>query len=153
MKISRLSFRCAALSLIGLPYIYGSRNRVPGVDCSGVPIVALYEASLGSIDLRKGWWSDRFWEELEPIEAPLPGDLAFYSGDRDDDVEHVMVVEQPPVGGVMSTGIVFGAVNGKTWVTTPELAKAERASVRPKQGVLYRPGFRGFRSMSKWLTE
>lgn len=147
---SRALYLRRALDLMGKPYIYGGRSR-DGVDCSGVPILALYDASLGAIDLRK-WWSDSLWAELAETTAPLPGDLAFYGGTSPIDVDHVMVVLVPPGGQVLTAGIVFGAVGGDRTTLVPD---PDKASVRTKDAVHYAgcSKFRGFRSMRRFLAD
>lgn len=151
MKAFRAAYLTKALSLMGVPYIYGGRSR-DGVDCSGVPILALYEATIGGVNLLKGWWTDRLWKELEPVESPRAGDLAFYGGEDPEDVDHAMVVLVPP-GPDVGGGIVFGACNGDSRTTTLDIATARRARVMPKPLVQYRSDFRGFRSMSLFIAD
>ncbi len=148
---SRSFYLQRGLDLMGVPYIWGGRNH-DGVDCSGVPIMALYDASLGSIDLRK-WWSDKLWMDLEETKEPAPGDLAFYGGNTPKDVQHVMVVLVAPGGQVLYEGIVFGAVGGNHTTLTEEIAEKQRASVRSRDSTYYRPDFRGFRSMRRFLAD
>ena len=150
-KAFRAAYLCKALALMGTPYIYGGRTR-EGVDCSGLIILALYEATGYGLDLRS-WWSDKIWNELAPTETPKPGDLAFYGGKRPEDVEHVMMVLIPPETESMGGGLVFGACDGDSSVTDAEIARKRRAYVKPKALVKYGPDFRGYRSIAKFLAD
>lgn len=154
MKPSRASFVKWVLRYAGVPYRWGGRTVKDGLDCGGVVIRALYDASQGTVDLTKGWWADRFWTELPPVVEPLPGDLAFYGGSGND-VDHVVVVLHPPKSPGMWGGLVFGANGGGPHVVSLEVALAKGACVGPKYPVRYRDpdDFRGWRSMSPYLRE
>lgn len=147
MKTSLERYMSVGLGLIGTPYIYGGRDR-SGVDCSGLVILSLYEASIGGIDLRKGWWTDRLWKELPPLERPQVGCLAFYGGKSDTDVEHVMVVLCLPGHPGLKGGAVLGATGGGQDTTAP----TKGALVTVKPGIRYRRDFRGFRSVSLYVA-
>lgn len=154
MNVARARYLECALALTGTPYVWGGRTK-KGIDCSGLVVRALYDASLGGLNVLH-WWSDRLWTELEPTDKPQPGDLAFYGGSRPDDVSHVEIVLVPPGGQEMPEGLPLGARGGDSKCTTPEIALAKHppAIVRAtSEGVRYRRDFRGFRSMRRFLAD
>lgn len=155
-KVSRRLFVRRAIDLVHTSGLWSGRSR-HGVDCSGVPILSLYEESDGRIDLREGWWTDRFWRDLPEQLEPLPGDLAFYGGTTLDDVEHVMIVLLPAGTRGMEGGMVIGASGVTKHITSTRAAYEAGARVTvPKLNggcVQYRDDFRGYRSMSDFLFE
>ena len=149
MRPARWRYLQKAISLTGTPYLWGGRAR-DGVDCFGLVAVALYEASDGFADIRKGWWTDRAWNELPDAAVPLPGDLVFYGGEGKD-VSHVMVLLYPKHTAWCPTGLVLGASGGDSTTTSLERAMEQGAVVTVKPSIHYRSGFRGFRSVAEWL--
>lgn len=88
-------------------YQWGGRS-LQGMDCSGLPLWALYEASGHAIDWRGTHNTDTLWTTCPRVtEAEaLAGDVALYFGEGStgpDDVSHAMVL----------TG--FGLVCGMAW--------------------------------------
>lgn len=152
MKPTRGSFLKWVLRYAGTPYRWGGRTVKDGLDCSGVIIRALYDASNGAVDLLKGWWTDRLWVTLPPVVDPLPGDAAFYGG-LGQDVDHCTVIVVPPMTPGLMGGLVFGANGGNMAITSMELALEKGAVVGPKTPAAYRDDFRGWRSLSPYLRE
>lgn len=152
MKPYRSAFVKWVLRYAGVNYLWGGRTVEKGLDCSGVPIRALYDASDGYVNLLEGWWTDRFWVELPPVVVPLPGDVGFFGG-AGIDVDHMVVLVTPEKTPGLYGGLVFGANGGGMAITSAELARAKGAVVGPKYPAKYRPDFRGWRSMSPYLRE
>lgn len=150
MKPSRANYLKRALSLMSTPYLWGGRTH-KGVDCFGMVALALKEASEDAVDLR-AWWTDKAWAELPATDSPLPGDLIFYGGESDTDVEHVMVLLVPE-GPAASGGVIFGASGGGKANTTVEYSMAKGHGVQVKTSIYYRGDFRGFRSLAPFLAE
>lgn len=154
MKPTRAEFLEQALLLMRTPYIWGSRDGA-GVDCSGLVALALFRASAETIDLRRGWWTDKMWTDpsFRPTFTPKPGDLCFYGG-QGDDVTHVTILLVPPGPGV-GRGMVLGACGGGKATTTILEASRSNAMVKPKRAIRYRnpDDFRGYRSMESYLRE
>lgn len=132
----RTRFLKCALERLGIPYVFGGKSN-QGLDCSGLVTVALWEA--GGPDWRLNYNTDRLWAELPSVGDPMPGDLAFYGGSSDSDVDHVMVVGP--------LGMVFGACGGDHTTTTVSEAQRRHACVQFREVVLYRSDFRGFRRL------
>lgn len=152
MNVSRARYLECALSLMGTPYVWAGRTK-KGLDCSGLVVRALYDASLGGLEVLD-WWSDRLWNELSPTDKPQPGDLAFYGGNNPRDVSHVEIVLVPPGGQEIPEGLPLGARGGDSRCTTPEIANKRGARVRvTPEGIRYRRDFRGFRSMRRFLAD
>lgn len=154
--VPRRKFVRRLVELVHTPGLWAGRSR-DGVDCSGLPILALHMESDGKLDLREGWWTDRFWRECPVTDSPLPGDFVFYGGADADDVEHMMAVLIPPQTPGFRDGLVLGAAGVTRTVTS--LIEAHRVDARVKvPGLLggrvdYRPDFRGYRSFSPFLSE
>lgn len=77
-------------------YQWGGRS-LAGMDCSGLPIWALYEASGHAIDWRNSHNTDTLWTTLPHVspEDAEPCDVALYFGPYSkgpDDVSHAMVI-------------------------------------------------------------
>lgn len=88
-------------------YQWGGRS-LAGMDCSGLPLWALYEASGHAIDWRQSHNTDTLWTTCPRISEAdaLPCDVALYFGEGSkgpDDVSHAMVL----------TG--YGLVTGMAW--------------------------------------
>lgn len=140
----------------GVPYLWGAKGQkfytgdptpAYALDCSGAATVCLKD--VGAPNLTATHNTDKLWQELAPVEVPLPGDLAFYGGRSPTDVEHVEMV----VAVVGPASIVTcGASGGGSRTTTLELAQKTRAMVKSHHTHLYRPDFRGFRSVAALLT-
>lgn len=132
-----LGFTAEALLLRGLeyvragvPYIWGGKSPLSGLDCSGFVTDLLWELSGRRVDWRATHNTDRLWAEVPRVgtderrwglvpghatmatAAPRPGDLVFYWGPSSrgpQDVEHVMVLlcmTSPGQGLVL--GMPFG---------------------------------------------
>lgn len=151
MKPTRAEYLRHVLRFMDVPYVYGGRTA-DGIDCSGLVALPLYTASGGSIDLRKDWWTDRYWNQLEPAVEPKPGDLCLYGG-AGADVDHVTILVVPEKTPGVEAGLVVGACGGGRNCTTAETARLIGACVMPKVAVHYRPDFRGYRSMGAFLRE
>jgi cell wall-associated NlpC family hydrolase len=108
-----------------------------GLDCSGTVTCGLYVATHGKVDWRREYSAARLHAELQPVESPRPGDLAFYGPPGR--VSHVMVW--------WGDGRVVGASGGNRHTTSAELARRLGACVKWKKSHLYRPDFRGFRAL------
>lgn len=137
----RASFLTRALNLIGTPFLWGGKTH-QGIDSVGVVTLALWEC--GGPDWRVTRNCDALWRELDPVGDPLPGDLAFYGGRDEHDVNHVMVT--------LSLGMVFGACGGDETTLTHVEAMRIGARVRAREKVLYRPSFRGFRTLAPYFA-
>ena len=121
-------------------YVWGGRG--PGVfDCSGLVLHCLWHS--GGPDWRATYWSGRLWRELPPTARPQPGDLAFYGPPGS--VNHVMAVLGASTNGVDYP--LVGASGGDRGCVSVEVARQRRAFVKRKPTHLYRPGFKGFRSL------
>lgn len=83
-----------ALSLQGIPYISGGRSAAGG-DCSGT-MQHIYLTVTG-IDIGGTTFSQ--WPNLQAIDTPEPGDLAYFAGFSDGD-EHVGMVADVNGDGV-----------------------------------------------------
>lgn len=152
MTTKRLDFLARAAGLEGSPYLWAAKGRRVGwvggrevlaFDCSGLVTHCLLE--VGGPDLRAFHNCQRLWDELPPVETPLPGDLAFYSRTPDGRISHVMVT--------WGDGRVFGACGGDESTTTLQAASSRGARVRFRKSHLYRTVFRGFRSLSQYLDK
>lgn len=108
----RLTFVKRCLELVHTPYIYGGRSK-DGVDCWGFIAKAWEMAGGGETYFE--WWTDVGWNKLtklDALDAPRPGDLAFYGGQKENDVEHVMVC----LWGRMLIGASGGDSKTRTFV-------------------------------------
>ena len=90
-------------------YEWGGKS-LAGMDCSGLPTWALYEASGHAIDLRRTHNTDKLWTEFPRVtEADAQaGDVALYFGDGStgpDDVSHAMVL----AGFGLTVGMAWGS--------------------------------------------
>jgi cell wall-associated NlpC family hydrolase len=84
-----------ALSLQGIPYVRGGRSANGG-DCSGT-MQHVYLHITG-IDIGGTTFSQ--WPQLQPVDSPEPGDLAYFAGFSDGD-EHVGMVADVDGDGAM----------------------------------------------------
>jgi len=107
------------------------------LDCSGAFGEAIKRAGGPNLD---AWHTGRYWQDLPPIGSPLPGDAALYIG-------HIEMV----IGTVDGLVVVGGSSGGDSKTTTLEIASNRRAMYKVKQTHLYRPDFRGFRSIVPFL--
>jgi len=137
-KRSDYLMACLSLLKAATPYVWGGRTRI-GVDCSGFPGLALYEASKGQQDLR-GYNTDLFWSKLPRIGFAeiRAGDLILYWGLKpkdENDVSHLMVYA--------GEGVCFGQAYGGPKDTDPS---ASRLAGRVTQvvPVTYRSDLAGF---------
>lgn len=138
----RVRFLVAALSRVNAPYVWCGKGP-DAFDCSGLVTWALREA--GGPDLRATHDTHALWLALPPADAPLPGDLAFYGlGPDPHAVSHVMVLGP--------LGVVFGAAGGDHTTVSLVEAMRRRARVRVEPTAMYRPGFRGYRSLEPYLS-
>ena len=119
-------------SIIGTPYIWGSRDPSKGVDCSGTVVWALRELGLEP----KKWNATAadMHSQSDFVVVPQPGDLAFY-GSLLGGINHVMVY--------MGDGKVIGSSGGGPLTKTVADAKARNACVK-ELPVNYRDDFRGY---------
>lgn len=127
-------------SFAGVPYIFGGKSR-NGIDCSGLVTCSLFE--IGGPDLRATHNTDKLWVELPQTIVPEPGDLAQYEG-------HVVILVRRRTDGPW---VCIGANGGKSGTLTVPLADAAGAFVRLVPSHLYRPDFRGFRSIQPYLKK
>ena len=118
----------AARSFLGTPYQWGG-GRNPktdyGLDCSGLVIASARKAGLplppATLATSNGWW-----QALERVEVPLPGDLSLYGApSRATHVE--LVTSFDPSTGLAQT---IGANGGDSTTTTPERAAEKHAFVK-----------------------
>lgn len=136
----RLDFIAWCLKQLGKPYLWGQKGP-DAFDCSGFVTAGYFEVGLP--DWRQTHSSANLWDELDDVPLvlgelqsfpqPKPGDLAFWG----DPVNHVMVH--------WGDGRLIGACGGDHTTTTVELALKRNAKVRYRNGVNYRPTFRGYR--------
>lgn len=132
---------CLSLLKAATPYVWGGRTRL-GLDCSGFPGLALYEASKGAQDLR-GYNTDLFWTKLPRIEFDKMrvGDLILYWGPApkdESDVSHAMVYA--------GEGVCFGQAYGGPKDVDP-IASRKVGRVTQILPVTYRPDLAGFVQM------
>ena len=91
----------AALSYLGVPYVWGGASRA-GVDCSGLVMLA-YEAA----GIYLPHYSGAQWDDTQrvPLWDIQPGDLLFYGYDGDQHVAmylgHGLMIEAPETGEVV----------------------------------------------------
>lgn len=158
-----------SLTLKGTPYIWGAKGEQminpefllwhrrgatgehpphkmssPGgfaVDCSGAVGLALSRG--GAHGHIWDWSTDDYWNKLPAIETPSPGDVALYGGTAPTDVSHIEMV----ICFVDGNWVVGGASGGDQTTTTLADATRRRAGYKVKESHLYRPDFRGFRSI------
>lgn len=119
-------------SVLGTPYIWGSRDPAKGLDCSGTVVWALRELGLEP----KGWnaTAAEMAKAASAVIVPQVGDLAFY-GSIFSGVNHVMVY--------VGDGKVIGASGGGPGTNTVAEARAKGAEVKVLP-VNYRSDFRGY---------
>ena len=132
------------LELMGTPYIWGGKYPASGLDCSGLVTHALHKVT--GRDWRATHNTDKLWTGLPEPRFPRCGDLAFYGGKSETDVEHVMVV-LPIDGDDGPQELVIGACGGDSRTTSLREARRRGAKVQVRQGVHYRDDFRGFRKL------
>lgn len=89
-------------------YEWGGKS-LAGMDCSGLPTWALYEASGHAIDLRRTHNTDMLWTSFPHVSEAnaMAGDVALYFGEGSkgpDDVSHAMVL----VGFGLTAGMAWG---------------------------------------------
>lgn len=89
-------------------YVWGGKT-LQGMDCSGLPTWALYEASGHAIDWRFTHNTDSLWTRCPRVTESdsLPCDVALYFGENSkgpDDVSHAMVL----VGSGLVVGMAWG---------------------------------------------
>ena len=109
----------AAMSQLGVPYVYGGASPDEGFDCSGL-IQWAYAQAGRSLSHAADWQRD----EAQPIsEGDLqPGDLVFYGDPPSHDAMYVgggQIINAPYTGEVVriqdmyysSKGMTFGRIN------------------------------------------
>lgn len=133
----RSRFLQVAEDLEGISYLWGGKRLADGgLDCSGFVTHCRAKALGEQLRVEN---ADALWRSLEPVEHPIPGDLAFY-GTREK-ATHVVVCT--PTG-------VIGASGGGSATTSTEIARAVRprpAAVRREPTPGYRRDFLGFRRL------
>jgi hypothetical protein len=144
------AFLECVLELMHTPYRWGGKKPEGGLDCSGLVTHALHKVT--GLDWRNSHNTDRLWTGLPSIPFPRSGDLALYGGKKRPDggyepldVEHVMVVLT--LDGEAEEHLVVGACGGDSTTTTLREAHRRGARVQVRQGVHYRPDFRGYRKL------
>lgn len=105
-------------SVLGTPYIWGSRDPVKGLDCSGAVVWALRDLGLEP----KKWNATAadLYKQSSMVLIPQVGDLVFYGPLGG--VDHVMVY--------LGDGKVIGASGGGSSTTTVAEAQAKNAAVK-----------------------
>lgn len=173
MPITRARLVSESLNLKGTPYIWGGKGEQmlnpefllwlrtgskgsqpqrsipsPGgfaLDCSGA--VGYAFAKCGNASLLWVYNTDNYWNSLTPVELPEPGDVALYGGTKADDVDHIeMVISVTP-----DSIVVGGSSGGDSRTLSLDEANRRRAAYKVKASHLYRPDFRGFRSVESLL--
>ena len=120
-------------SLVGVTYVYGSKDPGYGLDCSGAVLVAYEHAGLAKSGARYKYGSADLHKKLDSTSSPSPGDLVFYG--RGGDVSHVMLY--------VGDGQVVGATGGGPKTKTPDDARAIGAYVKVRP-VDYRKDIVGY---------
>lgn len=136
----RLDFLMELQRHEGKPYVWNA-DGPDFFDCSGLVAYSLLQ--VGGPDWRATHNAHAMWNQLEPTDAPKPGDLAFYGSPER--VNHVMVV--------VGDGRVFGACGGNRYTTSADVARQKAASVKFRPRVDYRLDFRGYRSLAPFLDK
>lgn len=159
-------FLAEAKALEDLPYLWGGcANELPdggglmwspqglvpapyvGVDCKGVPVVALLRA--GGQDLRRTHNTDLLWAELQPVAVPRLCDLVFFAARKplhSQDVEHVEIIVGPATDGLHGYR-TLGAIGGDSTTRTLQIAQAQKAKVTYRASHEQRRRFCGFRRL------
>ena len=119
-------------TLVGVPYVWASKDPSVGLDCSGAVTVAYERAGLARPGARYRYGSADLHKKLEPTSSPDPGDLVFYGKG---DVSHVMMYA--------GDGQVVGATGGGPKTKTPDDARAIGAYVKVRP-VDYRKDIVGY---------
>ncbi|MBQ0050450.1 MAG: C40 family peptidase [Treponema sp.] len=124
----RTRFIDKAMSLKGIPYVWGGKTPVPGLDCSGLVTYAA-EKSLG-FDLSGN--AQMIYDKVKPIsiDQAIPGDLIFFKGARDSRITHIGIfLGSNPDGNDFGsqniflnaasagprTGVIISGMNEKYW--------------------------------------
>jgi len=109
----------AAVSQLGVPYVFGGEETGVGFDCSGLVQWAWAQAGVSI-----GRTTETEWPSLThvPLNALQPGDLLFYYNlDGDNQVDHVVmytgsgpygtdtVIQAPFTGSTVSYSPIFTA--------------------------------------------
>lgn len=134
--------------MLKVPYRWGGKDGA-GVDCSGMVSCALVSSGSPIIcpfcqhDQKGFHAASTYWEHLDEVIEPEPGDLAFYGVPGN--ISHVVVC----VGGRRDQ--IIGANGGDSSVRDIVTAHSRGACVKYKVSPDYRPDLRGFRSMKKYL--
>ena len=120
-------------TLVGTPYVWGSKDPKVGLDCSGAVTVAYEHVGLARPGARYRYGSADLARKLAPTSSPSPGDLVFYG--RDGKVTHVMMYA--------GDGQVIGATGGGRSTKTADDARAIGAYVKMRP-VDYRKDIIGY---------
>lgn len=116
-----------AIDQLGTLYQWGGGHGPGGygVDCSGMVIRAHQAAGQPlppcGLATSNGWW-----QCLERITTPIPGDLALYGRKAEDRAVHVEMV----TGFDGENAETIGSQGGDKDVLSPEIAQARNANVR-----------------------
>ena len=107
----------AAVSQLGVPYVFGGEQAGVGFDCSGLVQWAWAQAGVTIPRTTEVQWPDLTHVSLDALE---PGDLLFYYNlDGDDQVDHVVmyagsgpygtdtVIQAPFTGATVSYSPIF----------------------------------------------
>ena len=108
-----------AKSVIGVPYVWGSRDVSKGLDCSGLVIWVLRE--LGLEPKKFNATASDLWKQSSRVFFPVQGDLIFYGGGLLSGPSHVMIYA--------GDDLVVGAAGGDRGMTASE-AKVKGAGVK-----------------------
>lgn len=111
-------------SLVGVPYIWGSKDPRVGLDCSGAVSVCLERVGIvpGGWRLTHTAEGIRDWAIPVPLVEAEPGDLVFYGSPMR--ISHVMML--------LDEITVIGSAGGGPRCTMPEIAESIGAGVQLK---------------------
>ena len=129
--------------LMAVPYIYGGKNPLTGLDCSGAMCCALQIAGVELDPLLTN--AQALYEKARTIPglpAVQPGTLCFYGQSRDA-IDHVMAVSDQYAG----VWRVVGASGAGRSCTSIEAARRAAACVHYETRINYRPDFLAFGEM------
>lgn len=137
LPFTRAQFLSAAvrLAMLNIPYLWGGKDPVRGLDCSGFVTSLVWRLSNGKVDIRATHNTTALLEQLEiPIGEARPGDLAFYGPNGR--TNHVMVC--------LGEGVVLGQGIGDASCTDAELSRRDGKTTKVFT-MQYRPDLIGVR--------
>lgn len=111
-----------AFSFLNLPYIYGGKSALVGLDCSGLACEIL--GALGLIPRNSEFGSQQLYDKFKDSSSDgvsAIGSLAFYGKDTSH-IDHV--------GIFLDTFFIIEAAHGDSTTLTVELAKSKNAKTR-----------------------